>query len=158
MAYSAGLLGFILVKTLAPAFFARQDVKTPVRIAVGVLVATQLMNLVFVPLLGVAGLALSIGLGACINAGFLYAGLRRRGIYVPHAGWLVFSVKVLAAVIVMGAVAWFSQSQFDWAALRSHPLLRIAALFAIIAGSALAYFAVLAILGLRPRDFMRRAK
>ena len=80
MAYSAGLLGFILVKTLAPAFFARQEVRTPVNIALGVLVATQLLNLVFVwgMGMGVAGLALSIGVGACINAAFLYAGLRRR--------------------------------------------------------------------------------
>jgi putative peptidoglycan lipid II flippase len=50
---------------------------------------------VFVPLLGVAGLALSIGLGACINASLLYTGLRRRGIYVPHAGWLGFFLKVV---------------------------------------------------------------
>lgn len=160
MAYAAGLLGIILVKILAPAFYARQDIRTPVRIAVGVLFATQLMNLVFVYLLGmgVAGLALSIGLGACINAGFLYAGLRRRGIYVPHAGWLTFFMKVVTAVAVMGALAWFCQAQFDWAALRSHPVLRLAALFAIIAASAAAYFAALAALGFRPRHFMRRAK
>lgn len=158
MAYAAGLLGIILVKILAPAFYARQDIRTPVRIAVGVLVATQLMNAVFVPLLGVAGLALSIGLGACINAAFLYTGLRRRGIYAPHAGWLAFFLKVVLAVAVMGAVAWFSQAQLDWAALRAHPVLRIAALLLIIAASAAVYFAVLLGLGFRPRQFMRRAK
>ena len=158
MAYSAGLVGIILVKTLAPAFYARQDIRTPVRIAIGVLVATQLMNLVFVPLFGVAGLALSIGLGACINAIFLYTGLRRRGIYTPHAGWGVFFQKLALAVSAMGAVAWFSQAQFDWAALRAQPLLRGAALFGIIALSAVTYFGVLMGLGFRPRDFKRRAK
>ena len=158
MAYAAGLLGIILVKILAPAFYARQDIRTPVRIAIGVLIATQAMNYVFVPLLGVAGLALSIGLGACINAAFLYAGLRRRRIYTPHAGWLVFFVKVVIAVAVMGAVAWFSQQQLDWAAMRAHPILRIAALLGIIAVSAAVYFAVLLGLGFRPREFMRRAK
>jgi putative peptidoglycan lipid II flippase len=158
MAYAAGLLGIILVKILAPAFYARQDIRTPVKIAVGVLVATQLMNLVFVPLLGVAGLALSIGLGACINASFLFAGLRRRAIYVPHAGWLPFFLKVVVAVALMGAVAWFSQAQLDWAALRAHPLLRAGALFLIIGVSAAVYFAVLLALGFRPRHFMRRAK
>lgn len=158
MAYAAGLLGIILVKILAPAFYARQDIRTPVKIAIGVLVATQLMNLVFVPMLGVAGLALSIGLGACINASFLFTGLRRRHIYVPHAGWLAFFLKVVAAVALMGAVAWFSQAQLDWAALRAHPLLRIGALGLIIAASAIAYFAVLFALGFRPRDFTRRAK
>ncbi len=158
MAYAAGLLGIILVKILAPAFYARQDIRTPVRIAVGVLFATQAMNAAFVPLLGVAGLALSIGLGACINAAFLYTGLRRRGIYVPHAGWLPFLLKVVVAVAAMGAAAWFAQAQFDWAALRSHPFLRVAALVAIIGASAAVYFAVLFALGFRPRHFMRRAK
>jgi len=157
MAYSAGLLGIILVKILAPAFYARQDVKTPVRIAVAVLVATQLMNLVFVPLMGVAGLALSIGLGACINATCLYIGLRRRGIYTPQPGWGKFFLKLAIGVAVMGAVAWFGQAQFDWAAMKVTPGLRIGALLGIIVASALVYFAMLALLGFRPRDFRRRA-
>jgi putative peptidoglycan lipid II flippase len=158
MAYAAGLLGIILVKILAPAFYARQDIRTPVRIAIGVLIATQLMNMIFVPLLGVAGLALSIGLGACINACFLYAGLRKRNIYTPHAGWLRFAVKVVIAVALMGLAAWFAQAQLDWAALRAHPILRFGALLLIIGASAAVYFAVLFALGFRPRDFMRRAK
>jgi putative peptidoglycan lipid II flippase len=157
-AYAAGLLGFILVKTLAPAFYARQEVRTPVKIAVGVLVVTQLLNLVFVPMLGVAGLALSIGVGACVNASFLYRGLRRSGIYQPQRGWLGFFLKLLAAVAVMGAVAWFSQAQFDWIALRATPMLRAGLLAGIIAACGLAYFAVLLALGFRPRDFKRRAK
>jgi putative peptidoglycan lipid II flippase len=158
MAYSAGLVGIILVKTLAPAFYARQDIRTPVKIAVGVLVATQLMNLVFVPLLGVAGLALSIGLGACINAAFLYTGLRRRGIYTPLAGWPAFFVRLVLAVGVMAAVAWFCQAQVDWAGLRAQPLLRAGALFGIVAVAAASYFAVLFALGFRFRDFKRSAK
>ena len=159
MAYSAGLLGIILVKILAPAFYARQDVKTPVRIAIMVLFATQLMNLLFVFLLdlGVAGLALSIGLGACINATCLYVGLRRRGIYAPQPGWLTFFIKLAVAVGVMGLLAWFGQAQFDWAAMKATPGLRIGALLAIISACAFAYFAVLAVLGFRPRDFRRRA-
>jgi putative peptidoglycan lipid II flippase len=157
MAYSAGLLGIILVKILAPAFYARQDVKTPVRIAVAVLVATQLMNLIFVPLMGVAGLALSIGLGACINATCLYIGLRRRGIYTPQPGWGKFFLKLAMGVAVMGAVAWFGQAQFDWAAMKVTPGLRIGALLGIIVVSAVTYFAMLALLGFRPRDFRRRA-
>jgi putative peptidoglycan lipid II flippase len=157
MAYSAGLLGIILVKTLAPAFYARQDIRTPVKIAVGVLVATQLMNLLFVPSMGVAGLALSIGLGACLNALFLYTGLRRRGIYAPHAGWLGFFTKLVVAVAVLGAVSWYCGSRFDWGALHAHPWLRIGALFAIIVASAASYFAVLFALGFRLGDFKRRA-
>jgi putative peptidoglycan lipid II flippase len=158
MAYAAGLLGIILVKILAPAFYARQDIRTPVKIAVGVLIATQAMNYLFVPLLGVAGLALSIGMGACINALFLYTGLRRRRIYTPHAGWLGFFLKLVVAVALMGLAAWFSQAQLDWTALRAHPVLRLGALLLIIGLSAVVYFAVLFALGFRPRDFTRRAK
>jgi putative peptidoglycan lipid II flippase len=158
MAYSAGLVGIILVKTLAPAFYARQDIRTPVRIAVGVLVATQLMNLLFVPRMAVAGLALSIGLGACLNALFLYTGLRRRKIYVPQPGWGGFFARLVVAVCLMGALSWYAQGQVNWAAMQAHPWLRAAALFAIIGASVATYFAVLFALGFRLGDFKRRAR
>jgi len=158
IAYSVGLIGIILVKTLAPAFYAKQDIRTPVKIAMGVLVATQLMNLVFVPYIAVAGLALSIGLGACINAGFLYAGLRKRGVYVPKAGWGKFYVKLAVAVSLMGAAAWYAAGRLDWIAMQAQPLLRGGALFAIIAGSAIVYFAALLAMGFRFRDFKRSAR
>jgi putative peptidoglycan lipid II flippase len=158
MAYSAGLVGIILVKTLAPAFYARQDIRTPVRIALGVLVATQLMNVVFVPRMAVAGLALSIGLGACLNAVFLYTGLRRRKIFTPQPGWGSFFVKLAAAVWLMGAVAWTAQAQFNWAAMQAHPWLRGGTLLLIVGASAAIYFAVLFVLGFRPGDLKRRAR
>ncbi len=157
-AYAAGLLGIILVKTLAPAFYARQDIRTPVRIAIVVIVTTQLLNLAFVPLLGVTGLALSIGAGACLNALLLYTGLRKRGIFVPQPGWTGFFVRLLAAVCVMGVVAWLAQGQVDWAAMRVQPWLRAGALFLIIGVSAVTYFAVLFLLGFRFADFKRRAR
>src|SRR5471032_3088092 len=116
IAYSAGLLGIILVKTLAPAFYARQDIRTQVRIAIGVLIATQLMNWIFVPYLKVSGLALSIGLGACINASFLYTGLRKRGIYNPKPGWPLFCAKLAVACALMDVAAWFGGQQVDWLA------------------------------------------
>jgi putative peptidoglycan lipid II flippase len=156
MAYSAGLIGIILVKTLAPAFYARQDIKTPVRIAIGVLIATQLMNLVFVPRLQVAGLALSIGLGACINALCLYIGLRRRQIYTPQPGWFGFVLRLLIAVCAMGALCWYAQSLVDWPAMRAHAWLRAGTLLAIISAAAVLYFAVLMALGFRVSHFKRR--
>lgn len=158
IAYSVGLTGIILVKTLTPAFYARQDVRTPVRIAIGTLVAVQLMNLVFVPELKVAGLALSIGLGACFNAAFLYGILRKRGIFVPQPGWFLFFVKLVVAVSVMGAVAYYSRMRIDWVDMQQHGWLRAGALFGIVGGSALAYFAVLFALGFRARDFKRSAR
>jgi len=81
LAYSIGLVGLILVKVLAPGFYARQNIRTPVKIAVITLVATQLMNLVLIGFLKHAGLALAISLGACLNAGLLYHKLRQHRIY-----------------------------------------------------------------------------
>lgn len=155
MAYAAGLLGIIMVKTLAPAFYARQEVRTPVNIAVGVLVLTQIMNLMFVPLLGVAGLALSIGMGACVNASLLYTGLRMRGILMPRPGWLPFFLKLVVAVAVMGVVCYFAAGQFDWAALQKHALLRGLLLLGIIGLGAAAYFAGLFAMGFRLADIKR---
>ncbi len=157
VAYSAGLIGIILVKTLAPAFYARQDIRTPVKIALGVLVAVQLMNLLFVPYIAVAGLALSIGLGACLNAGFLYAGLRRKGIYQPRPGWGKFYLRLAVALLAMGAVARLAGAQVDWIGMQAQPLLRAGALFLIIAVCALCYFAALLAMGFRFRDFKRSA-
>ncbi len=105
VAYGIGLIGFILIKILAPGFYAKQDIRTPVKIGIGVLIATQAMNLLFVPLFAHAGLALSIGLGACINAGLLYWGLHRRGIYVPRPGWTLFLAKLGGALVLLAVVA-----------------------------------------------------
>ncbi|GJI99356.1 putative lipid II flippase MurJ [Duganella caerulea] len=158
IAYSVGLLGIILVKTLAPAFYARQDIRTPVKIATGVLLATQLMNWIFVPYLQVAGLALSIGLGACINASLLYAGLRKSGIYQPKPGWMVFCAKLAMACVLMGAAAWFGGQQVDWLGLQHHTLLRIGALLLLIGVCGAVYFAALFAMGFRLRDIRRTAR
>ncbi|MEG2963382.1 MAG: lipid II flippase MurJ, partial [Janthinobacterium sp.] len=157
VAYSLGLIGIILVKTLAPAFYARQDIRTPVKIAIGVLIATQLMNLLFVPYIAVAGLALSIGLGACLNATFLYWGLRKRGIYTPKPGWTKFFLRLLPALIVMGGVAAFGALRIDWIAMQAHPLLRAGALALLVSLCGVAYFATLFLVGFRFRDFKRHA-
>ena len=158
IAYAAGLLGIILVKTLAPAFYARQDIRTPVRIAVGVLIATQVMNLIFVPFIAVAGLALSIGMGACVNALFLYTGLRKRGIYQPLPGWGKFFVKVVLACVLMGGAAWLAGAQFDWIGLQKHALLRAGALALVIGFAVVIYFGSLLAMGFRLRDFKRIAR
>jgi putative peptidoglycan lipid II flippase len=158
VAYSVGLLGIILVKTLAPAFYAQQDIRTPVRIAVGVLVATQVMNMIFVPHLAVAGLALSISLGACVNASFLYAGLRKRDIYRPKPGWPLFFAKLVIACALMGATAWYGARQFDWLAMQHHTLLRVGALFLVIGVCCAVYFGALMAMGFRPRDFKRMTR
>ncbi len=155
VAYGVGLIGLILVKILAPGFYARQDIRTPVKIAIGVLVVTQLMNLMFVPWIAHAGLALSIGLGACVNAAFLYWGLRRRGIYVARPGWRIFLLRLTGALFLLAGMALWSASHFDWMALRAHPLQRVGALGIVMAACGATYFGALLAMGFRFRDFKR---
>jgi len=155
MAYSAGLIGLLAVKILAPGFYGKQDLRTPVKIAVVILCCTQLFNLVLVPWLAHAGLALAIGLGACLNALALYVGLRRRGIYQPAAGWGAFLAKQFFALACMAAPLWFAAQRIDWLALQSTPFVRIGLLAAVLGGSVLVYLLVLAILGIRPSHFRR---
>lgn len=155
IAYGVGLIGIILIKILAPAFYAKQDIRTPVRIAIAVLVATQCMNQIFVPWIGVAGLALSISLGACLNAGFLYWGLRRRAIYTPQNGWGMFGFKLLCALILMAGAAIWSAQQFQWLYLQRYPLQRCGALFFVLSACVITYFGALFTMGLRVKDFKR---
>jgi putative peptidoglycan lipid II flippase len=155
--YGCGLLGMVAIKVLAPGFFARQDMRTPVRISVVVLVCTQLMNLALVPWLAHGGLTLSIGLGALLNAGWLFVGLRRMGVYQPAPGWGSFALRLLPAnAVLAGGMFWVAHS-FDWIAMQSHSGWRAALLAVVLFGSALAYFGCLRLLGLDLRQFARRA-
>lgn len=155
IAYGVGLIGLVLVKILAPGFYAKQDIRTPVKIAIGVLIATQLLNYLFVPWIGHAGLALSIGLGACLNAGFLFWGLRHKNIYIPHKGWLLFLAKLTGALFLMGGVALWSSGHFNWIGLHNHPFQRIGALVVVMAACMATYFGALTIMGFRLKDFKR---
>src|SRR5258705_2463583 len=114
VAYSIGLIGMILVKILAPGFYARQNVTTPVKIGIVTLIVTQLMNLAFIGPLRHAGLALAIGLGACLNAALLYRALRRSGVYQPQPGWPMFLLKVAAAVGFMAIVLFTTMGEASW--------------------------------------------
>ncbi len=155
--YGVGLLGLVGIKVLAPAFYARQDMRTPVKIAVGVLLATQAMNLLLVPWLGHAGLALSIGLGALVNAGFLLHRLLRLGVLQPQPGWGVFALRVAAANLALGAALAWAARGIDWIGLQAQWGVRAGAVALVLGGVALLYFGVLALCGLRPRDLVRRA-
>jgi len=155
IAYSVGLLGLILVKVLAPGFYARQNIKTPVKIAFIALVATQAMNLAFIWPLQHAGLALAIGLGACLNAGLLYYKLRQHNIYSPQPGWGAFALRIAAAIAVMGLCLWFAAGDSE-AWLTMPPAIKALRLTGLVALGGAAYFSTLWLLGFRPRDFLRR--
>ncbi|EHK70753.1 integral membrane protein MviN [Pseudomonas psychrotolerans L19] len=156
VAYAVGLLGIILVKVLAPGFYAQQNIKTPVKIALFTLAVTQVLNLILIGPLQHVGLALAIGVAACLNAGLLFWQLRRHNLFIPQAGWTGFLLRLLIAVAVMTAVLFgLMQLLPSWSeGLMWQRLLRLGGL---VAAGVLAYFASLFLLGFRVRDFNRRA-
>ncbi|WP_367065268.1 murein biosynthesis integral membrane protein MurJ [Oryzisolibacter sp. LB2S] len=154
--YGVGLLGLVAIKVLAPGYYASQDIRTPVRIAIVVLVATQLMNVLLVPVLAHAGLALSIGLGAIINALWLLTGLMRRGSYRPLPGWGRLGLQVAAAGALLAVFLAWASMHFDWLALRAHSMQRVGLLALLLCASALLYFGALWACGLKPRELLRR--
>ncbi|MCH2241377.1 MAG: murein biosynthesis integral membrane protein MurJ [Aquabacterium sp.] len=154
--YGCGLLGLIAIKVLAPGYYARLDIRTPVRIAIVVLLLTQAMNALFVPWLGHAGLALSIGLAALVNAGWLLTGLIRRGAYRPQPGWGLFALRVVLATAALGAGLWWANAAIDWVGLRQQPWVRVGLLAGCLLAAALLYFGTLAATGLKLRAMLRR--
>jgi putative peptidoglycan lipid II flippase len=155
VAYSIGLLGMMAVKILAPGFYARQNIATPVKIGVFTLVVTQLMNLAFIGPFKHAGLALAIGLGACLNASLLFFLLRKERIFVPQPGWPLFLLKVAAAVAFMAVVVYSTMADAGWW-LRAPWHLKLPAVVGLALLGAAAYGAALTLFGFRVRDFSRR--
>ena len=156
MGYGAGLIGLIAIKVLAPGFYARQDIRTPVKIAIGVLALTQVLNVVLVPHLAHAGLALAIGLGALVNALFLLVGLRRRGAYRPSPGWAKFGLQVLAASALLAIFLAWAGTHVAWLGFQGAALTRVGLLALCVLGAAALYFGALVLSGLNLRQFVRQ--
>jgi putative peptidoglycan lipid II flippase len=154
-AYSIGVIAFMLIKVLAPGFYARQDISTPVAIGIKAMVANMIMNFMFVlPLmyywnLGHVGLALATSAAAYLNAGLLLKGLVQRGIFSFQPGWWRYSARLLSATLAMGLVVWYCMPEeaswlgMDW---RS----RAAALTLLCGQGVVAYVAVHLLMGSRP--------
>lgn len=156
MGFATGLLGFSLVKVLAPGFFSRQDTRTPMRIGIRSLAVNMALNVVIVLPLAFYGrqpwlhslLALNIGISAWYNAIQLYRGLRRDHVMHHAPGWRAMLVQVLAGNAVMGlCLAFLAGSTERWMAM--HTLERMAWMGVLVAGGAAVYFAVLFALGMR---------
>jgi putative peptidoglycan lipid II flippase len=154
IAYAVGLAGIILVKVLAPGFYARQNIRTPVKVAVATLVVTQLLNAAFVPFFQHAGLALAISVGACFNAAWLWWLMRKGGTYRPEPGWSAFLFKLAVALYLMGGALWYAMgSEASWFEIAAAA--RAGKLALVIAAGAATYFASLWLMGFRLRDFSR---
>jgi putative peptidoglycan lipid II flippase len=154
--YGVGLLGLVAIKVLAPGYYASQDIRTPVRIAVVVLVLTQIFNLILVPFLAHAGLALSIGLGALVNALWLLLGLLRKGVYKPQPGWWRFALQVLLATMLLTALLWLAAHHLNWVAMRQEAWSRIGWMAVVLMSAGLVYFGVLWATGIRLKSFLKR--
>ena len=167
-AYSLGLVAFMLIKVLAPGFFARQDMRTPVRIGVIAMVSNMFLNLLFVvPLhyywqVGHVGLALATSVSAFLNAGLLCYALRKKAIYMPGRSWLRFMVNLVAAVAAMVAVLVLTANQFDalntqvWQQLSWWQ--RSGGIALVCSAGFGVYLAVLWLSGMRPADLRGPAK
>ncbi|WPP43847.1 murein biosynthesis integral membrane protein MurJ [Pseudomonas sp. AN-1] len=149
-AYSLGVLTFMLIKVLAPGFFARQDLRTPVRIAVQCMVANMAFNLVLIWPLQHVGLALSTSLSSMLNTGLLLWGLRKAGVYQPAPGWGLFALRLLAGCAAMVALVWWlnapSAAWFAWGWQR-----RALELSLLVGGGIAVYVAAMVLFGLRLR-------
>lgn len=161
-AYSVGLTGFILVKVLAPGYYARQDTATPVRIGIIAALSNIVLNLLLVVLLlrtgwlpPHAGLALATGLAAWINAGLLYRGLRTQAVLLHGRGIAGKVTKIALATTIMGGLlVVLTPSLAAWSQLPAWP--RMVTLGELLLAGIVVYAAALLALGLRPRDFLRR--
>jgi len=151
-AYALGLVAFMLIKVLAPGYFARQDTATPVKIGIVAMVANMAFNLALILPLAHAGLALATSASAFVNAGLLARGLRRRGVLVFQPGWGRYALQLTGGCTLMvGGLWWLSPDWhvwLDWSVWR-----RAAWLAALVVGGALTYFAWLWATGVRLRDF-----
>ncbi len=147
-AYSCGLLAFMLIKVLAPGYFSRQDMKTPVKIAVQAMVANMVLNLLLIWHFQHVGLAMATALSAFLNAGLLLRGLLREGVFIWQPGWAVLLVRLFLAVLALAAViVWYSPAASVWMA--GDVWMRVQHMLIVVVGGAAAYFGVLLLAGLR---------
>lgn len=161
MAYSLGLLGFILVKILAPGFYARQDTRTPVRVGIIAMLSNMVLNILFVVPLVMgdyeaphAGLALATSVSAFINAGLLFYILWRDGIYRPEAGWVRLFIQLMPANIIMVLFLWWGIDPTDqW--LQAEATSRVWSLTWLVIGGGVVYVLGILAAGIRPWQWMK---
>ena len=159
MAYSLGLPAFIIIKVLAPAFYARQDTKTPMKIAVKAMIANMLLNILFVVPMVIyqyeaphVGLALATSASAYMNALMLLISLKKQDIYRPTSGWLKFFLQLIVANSLLATFILFWLPGLEtWSQWNLSDRLLNLSVYIIIA--ALLYLFSLILSGVRPAQF-----
>ncbi len=152
LAFAIGVPSFMMIKVLASGFYAQQNIRTPVKIAALAMLTNMVLNAILIFPLAHAGLALATSIAAMLNAGLLFIGIRRRGIYQAAPGWGKFALQMLLANGVMALWLWWgSDSLNQWFAW--HWWIKAGHLFYLIAVAMILYFAILRVMGMRVRDF-----
>jgi putative peptidoglycan lipid II flippase len=155
IAFSAGLLGFLLVKVLAPGFYARQDTATPMRIGVITMGVNIVLSLLLVYPLAHVGLAAAISIAAFVNSALLYRRLRRERVYHPLPGWGLLLARTLLATLAMGLVIYFGAGDLDgW--MTAPALERAARLSLWVVAGIVTYLLLIVLLGVRPAQLLLR--
>lgn len=153
-AYGVGLLGFLAVKVLAPAFYAREQMKVPVQVSIVALVVNLVLALTLIQPLAHVGLALAVSIAALVNAGLLWWALLHKGFYTPLLGWLKLLLQSLLAVTLMALSLWWLQSIVlaDWVVASG--LERAGALLALVVVGMFSYALALLLFGMRKRHWV----
>ena len=157
VAFSLGLPALILVKVLTPGFYARQDTKTPAKIAVISVGVNILFSLLLVMPMAHTGLALALTISAYVNVGLLYHTLKKQGVYQLHTGWLAFFIKVVAACSGMGALLIVFTGELSlW--IDASLLERVSRLSILILAGALVYFLLVFLLRIPVKAMLRESR
>jgi putative peptidoglycan lipid II flippase len=154
-AFAVGLTGFVLVKVLAPGFYARKDTRTPVVVGAISMVINAIVALALVWHLAHVGLALATSIAGLVNAALLYRKLKRSGYFEAGQGWARFLVRLVFAAIGMAVALYFGQGgQIAW--LEATLMERVARLFILIIVGAIAYFGSLYLMRVRVHQLLER--
>jgi len=152
MAYATGLFSFMLIKVLAPGFYARQDIKTPVKIGIIAMAANMAFNLMLAPWLSYVGLALATAMSASLNAFLLYRGLALAGVFHFRKNtWFFLAKIVLASLVMAGGLFWFSPPFTAWLTLDFWA--QVTRLLLLCGRGIVSYFGMLWLLGVRLSHF-----
>ncbi|UTD56310.1 murein biosynthesis integral membrane protein MurJ [Halomonas sp. MS1] len=151
-AYAFGLVAFMLIKVLAPGFFARQDTKTPVKVGIIAMVANMVFNLLLIWPLAHAGLALATALSAFLNAGLLGYLLYRQKVLIFQPGWGRYAVQLVGGSALMSIALFLAAPAWqEWLDFELWQRIRWVAGLVVLGGGL--YFAWLTAFGLRLRHF-----
>ncbi len=157
MMFAIGVTPFMLIKILTAGFYAKQDMRTPVRIGILAMISNMVFNVILIWPLAHAGIALATSLASLVNTGFLLYFLHKKQIYVPSAGWGSFTFRLLTANVILAVWLWYGAGDLhEW--VTHGALWRITHLFFLLSMGVIFYFMSLRLTGLRVRDFLIRER